>query len=109
MTGSCVSNGVESLGSKVWEMALKVDLAVPRTWGTIGCLDRSKEKPFFTESRIDSVQKVWKVTRGHMFMYMNMSTTEHMLLTDLKCKQLIQDLKHLLIGVPSRTFIYNQV
>jgi hypothetical protein len=109
MTGSCVSTGGEPLGSDVWETVLTMDQPVPRTWGTIGCLAPPKEKPFFTESKIDCVQKVWKVTRGHMFMYMNKSSAEHMFLTDISRKQLMHDLKLLLTGVPSETFQYSEV
>lgn len=109
MTGSCVSNGGEPQGGDVWDMVLTMDQPVLRTWGTIGSLDQPKENPFFTESRTDCVKNVWKVARGHMFMYMNKSLAEHVLLTDLTRKELIRDLKLLLIGVPSETFQYTEV
>jgi hypothetical protein len=109
MSGSCVSTGGELLGSDVWETVLTMDRQVPRTWGTIGCVASSKEKPFFTESRRDCVQKFWKVTRGFMFMYMNKSLADRVLLTEISHKQLIQDLKLVLIGVPSETFQYSEV
>jgi hypothetical protein len=107
MTASCVNNGGQPLGINVWEMALGVDLPVQRTWETVGCLDPPKEKPFFTESGVDCVQKFWRVSRRHMLM--NMSLADCMGLTNISRKQLIQDLKLLLIGVPSQTFQYNQV
>lgn len=107
MTASCVNNGGQPLGIEVWELALAVDLPVRRTWEAVGCLDPPKEKPFFTESGEDCVQKFWTVSRRHMLM--NMSSAECMGLRNISRKQLIQDLKLLLIGVPSQTFQYNQV
>jgi hypothetical protein len=109
MTWSCLSNTKESVGSKVWEMAVTADLPKLQKWDTIGCLHPQKEKPFFTESSVDCVQKVWRVTRGHVIMRMNSSVADRLLLRDLSRKQLIWDLKLLLIGVPSQTFQYNQV
>jgi hypothetical protein len=107
MTASCVNNGGQPLGIEVWEMALAVDLPMRRTWEAVGCLDPPKEKPFFTESGVDCVQKCWRVSRSHMLM--NMSVAECMGFRNISRKQLIQDLKLLLIGVPSQTFQYNQV
>ena len=109
MTWSCVSNTGECVGSKVWEMAVAVDLPNLRTWDKIGCLDRRKEKPYFTESSVDCVQKVWKIRTGHMIVHMNTSMADCLLWRDVSRKQLIWDLKLLLIGVPSQTFQYNQV
>lgn len=109
MTWSCVSNTREYVGSKAWEIAVTLDLPKLGTWDTIGCLDRRKEKPFFTESSVESVQKVWRVARGRMVMHMNTSVADCLLWKDLSRKQLIRDLKLLLIGVPSQTFQYNQV
>lgn len=109
MTWSCVSNTGECIGSKAWEMAVAVDLPNLRIWDKIGCLDRQKEKPYFTESSVDCVQKVWRVRTGHMIVHMNTSMADCLLWRDLSRKQLIWDLKLLLIGVPSQTFQYNQV
>jgi len=106
MTWSCVSNTGECVGRKAWEMAVAVD--VPNS-DKIGCIDRRKEKPFFTGSSVDCVQKVWRVRTGHTIEHMNTSMADCLLWRDLSCKQLIWDLKLLLIGVPSQTFQYNQV
>ncbi|PNF25042.1 hypothetical protein B7P43_G06983 [Cryptotermes secundus] len=104
MTASYVNNGDQPWGIEVWEMALAADLPVRRTWEAVGCLDPLKEKPFLTESGVDCVQKFWTVSRR----FTNMSLAECMGLRNISCKQLIQDLKLLLIGVPSQTFQYNQ-
>jgi hypothetical protein len=105
MTASCVNNGGQPLGIEVWEMVLAVDLPVRRTWEAVGCVNPPKEKPFLTESGLDCVQKFWRVSRRLMLMDMS----ERMDLRNISRKQLIQDLKLLLIGVPSQTFQYNQV
>lgn len=109
MSGSCMSTGGEPLGGDAWETVLTMGWPVPRSWATIGSLAPQKEKPFLTDAGMDCVQKVWKVIRGHSVMYMNKSLAEHVLLTDISRKQLIQDLKFLLIGVPSETFPYDEV
>ncbi|XP_021938157.1 gamma-tubulin complex component 6 isoform X3 [Zootermopsis nevadensis] len=108
MSGSCMSTGGEPLGGDAWETVLTMGWPVPRSWATIGSLAPQKEKPFLTDAGMDCVQKVWKVIRGHSVMYMNKSLAEHVLLTDISRKQLIQDLKFLLIGVPSETFPYDE-
>lgn len=109
MTWSCVSNTRECIGNKVWEVAVAMDPLNLCTWDTIGCLHRRQERPYFTESSVDCVQKVCRVRTGRMAVHMNTSMADCLLWKVLSRKQLIWDLKLLLIGLPSQTFQYNQV
>jgi hypothetical protein len=100
---------VRNLIEEVWEVAVAVDSPSLHTWDTIGCLHQRQEKPYFTESSVDCVQKVCRIRMGHIAVHMNTSMADCLLWRVLSRKQLIWDLRLLLIGLPSQTFQYNQV
>ncbi|XP_023221803.1 gamma-tubulin complex component 6-like [Centruroides sculpturatus] len=88
----------------IWEIALKSDQRDYFSWETVGCSNIMKEKAFITEAGPRATEMIHQV---HLYELYLMDPTFSVVPTiTVTHKSLIRDVFYLLIGVPSKTFLY---
>ncbi|KAJ9586854.1 hypothetical protein L9F63_019536, partial [Diploptera punctata] len=105
LTSSC---RLEPVGIEIWELAQLSDSNILRAWESVGSLDASREKSILTETSSDCVLKVWKSVMGQTHLCRDLSRASHKLCTYITLSQLVNDVKFLLLGMPSQTFQFNE-
>lgn len=88
----------------IWENAININQRTYFSWETIGCSEIIKEKLFVTEAGPKATEMIHQ---AHLYELYLMDPTFSVAPTiTVTHKSLIRDVFYLLIGIPSKTFLY---
>ncbi|XP_035678118.1 gamma-tubulin complex component 6-like [Branchiostoma floridae] len=94
----------------IWEQALTYKPSQHRTWETIGCVPGPTEKPYLTEAGREVFDAMYTmVQRQVQESGLDSSTVQKPVSYMVQERDLVRDARNVLIGVPSHTFILDQV
>ncbi|KAK5641064.1 hypothetical protein RI129_009611 [Pyrocoelia pectoralis] len=86
----------------IWEVASDIPLSLQRTWEEFGYLHTKKEVPFLSESIPETTAWVCKLS-SQLERWVVSKTDGRQVLTS---QTFIRDVKYLLVGIETKTFVY---
>ncbi|CAH1265550.1 TUBGCP6 [Branchiostoma lanceolatum] len=94
----------------IWEQALTYKPSQHRTWETIGCVPGPTEKPYLTEAGCQVFDALYTmVQRQVQVAGLDSTTVQKPVSHMVHERDLVRDARNVLIGVPSHTFVLDQM
>ncbi|CAG9773680.1 unnamed protein product [Ceutorhynchus assimilis] len=95
-----------NLQKNIWEIASKQPVSKRRNWESYGCGIPDKEKPFLSE--LGELSSLWVENLDSLYLTRNAFPSFNYMSNKFKTrKSFVQDLKYLLVGIVSETFMTN--
>ncbi|KAL1497752.1 hypothetical protein ABEB36_008656 [Hypothenemus hampei] len=87
----------------IWDIVVKMPLPLRRNWESYGCGPPEKEKPFLSE--LGELSSLWMENLESLYQANNLIPSFTIINNKIKSRKVfIQELKYLLMGIPSETF-----